>query len=90
MQKILTFYQQKVTIFADVVGIYLASWGLNEDVKLNDDVKLTKFWTTGPCIHVLFSAVRGDLPEKWLGFAKFSAPFYGHQRWLGGCTAVPL
>ena len=30
------------SVFAYVVGIYLPSWGLN------DDVKLTKFATTGP------------------------------------------
>ena len=42
MQRILTFYQQKITVFAYLVGIYLMSWGLN------DDVKLTKFSTTGP------------------------------------------
>ena len=30
------------SVFAYVVGMYLTSWGLN------DDVKLTKFWATGP------------------------------------------
>ena len=38
MQRILTFYQQKNnSVFAHVVGIYLTSYGLK------DDVKLTKF-----------------------------------------------
>ena len=30
----LTFFQQKISVFAYVVGIYLTSRGLNNDVKL--------------------------------------------------------
>ena len=36
------------SVFAYVVGIYLTSSGLN------DDVKITKFCTTGPCCFFFF------------------------------------
>ena len=38
----------KFLIPLSIVGIYLTSWGLN------DGVKLTKIWTTGPSSLFLF------------------------------------
>ena len=45
MQRILTLFLQNIThnsVFAYVVDFNVTSWGLN------DDVKLSKFWTPGP------------------------------------------
>ena len=59
LQRILTFYQQKISVFAYIVGIYLTNWGHN------DDVKLTKFWSTGPWAQVIFVPVNKTLNSQY-------------------------
>ena len=53
------FSTKNSSVFAHVVGIYLTSCGLN------DDVKLTKFWTTGPMSFTLKNwALVGDIVKS--------------------------
>ena len=66
LQKLLSFFQQKVIVFGYKVVKHFTSWPLNELVKL------TMLWTTGPWGLIYeITDVKTGLKGRFLGFRRY-------------------